>query len=213
MRTLLLGAPGSGKGTQAERIAKEYHVAHLTTGDMLRAAVKAQTSLGQQAQSFMNAGQLVPDALVIGLIRERCNASDCANGFVLDGFPRNVAQAKALDDLLNELHVRLESVLFFDVPETEIIRRLAGRRVCAQCGAGYHIEFAPPKKDATCDRCGGSVVQRSDDNEATIRTRLQVYRDTTMPLCEFYTARGMLKTITKAGGPEEVFAAVRTALG
>ncbi|HEX5033071.1 MAG TPA: adenylate kinase, partial [bacterium] len=175
MILILLGAPGAGKGTQAKLLQEKLKIPQISTGDMLRAAKQAKTPLGLEAEKFMNAGKLVPDEVVIGLIRERLKDADTQNGFILDGFPRTVAQAEALGQLLGGLGRKLDVVLNLEVPEQELVERLTGRRACPQCGAGYHLKFSPPKSDEICDRCGSPLIQREDDKEATIRHRLKVY--------------------------------------
>jgi len=191
MRVMLLGAPGAGKGTQAEFICKKYNVPSVSTGAMLRDAVKKGTETGLKAKAYMEAGKLVPDEIVIGIVADYLNQPSCSNGFVLDGFPRTVAQAEALD----RLGIELDKVIYIKVDDEEIIKRLSGRRVCANCGATYHIEFNPPKKEGVCDNCGGELTLRKDDEEATIRNRLKVYYNETAPLEEYYREKGKLRVI------------------
>jgi adenylate kinase len=210
---VLLGAPGSGKGTQAERIAPAFGLPHVSTGDILRGAVKGGTELGVAAQRFMDSGELVPDAVVIGIIRERLIEPDTAAGFMLDGFPRTLEQAAALDEMLAGAGRALGLVLLIDVPEEELVQRLAGRRACRSCGRGYNVVFDPAKVEGVCDVCGGELFQRDDDNEATVRNRLAVYRRQTEPLIGYYRDKGILSTVYGGGrNPDQVFADVETLL-
>ena len=211
---VLLGAPGSGKGTQAERIAPAFGVSHISTGEILRAAVKAGTELGMAAKRFMDAGDLVPDEVMIGIIRERLTEPDTAAGFMLDGFPRTLPQASALDEMLTGAGRALTLVLLIDVPDEELVQRLAGRRACRSCGRGYNVVFDPPKVDGVCDVCGADLFQRDDDNETTVRNRLQVYARQTEPLTGYYRDKGILATVSGAGRtPDQVFADVEKVLG
>jgi adenylate kinase len=211
---VLLGAPGSGKGTQAERIAPAFSLPHVSTGDILRGAVKAGTELGVAAKHFMDSGELVPDEVVIGIIRERLTEPDTTAGFMLDGFPRTLGQAGALDDMLAGAGRALKLVLLIDVPEEELVQRLAGRRACRACGRGYNVVFDPPKAEGVCDVCGGDLFQRDDDNEATVRNRLAVYGRQTEPLIGYYRDKGILSTVYGGGrNPDQVFADVETLLG
>jgi adenylate kinase len=211
---VLLGAPGSGKGTQAERIAPAFGLPHVSTGDILRAAVKGGTELGVAAKRFMDSGELVPDDVVIGIIRERLTQADTAAGFMLDGFPRTLEQAAALDEMLAGAGRALRLVLLIDVPEEELVQRLAGRRACRACGRGYNVVFDPPKVEGVCDVCGGELFQRDDDNEATVRNRLAVYRRQTEPLIGYYRDKGVLATVYGGGrNPDQVFADVEVLLG
>jgi len=210
---VLLGAPGSGKGTQAERIAPAFAVPHISTGDILRDAVKGGTALGLAAKAFMDAGNLVPDEVVIGIIRERLTLPDTTAGFMLDGFPRTLEQAAALDEMLADAQRALRLVLLIDVPAEELVQRLAGRRACRACGRGYNVVFDPPRVVGVCDVCGGELFQRDDDNEATVRTRLAVYSRQTEPLIGYYRDQGILATVPGAGrDPDQVFADVQTLL-
>lgn len=206
MNLILLGAPGAGKGTQSKLLQEKWNIPQISTGDMLRAAKQAKTPLGLKAETFMNAGKLVPDEVVIGLIRERLAAPDTARGFILDGFPRTVAQAEALGDLLKDLNRRLDAVVNLEVPEAELVERLTGRRTCSNCGTGFHLRFSPPRQTGVCDRCGGSLIQREDDQEATIRLRLKVYLEQTAPLVAYYEKAGLLRGASGIGSTEEVFA-------
>ena len=206
---ILLGAPGAGKGTQAERIAAGYGLPHISTGEMLRAAVAAGTEMGLAAQKVMEAGALVPDEVVIGVVRERLAQADARKGFLLDGFPRTIAQAERLDAMLADGGRAVTHVILIDVPEDELVERLAGRRMCKGCGKGYHIVFDPPQKEDLCDVCGAELYQRGDDNEATVRNRLEVYGAQTEPLVGYYEGRGVLRTAYGGGKmPDEVFVQV-----
>ncbi|MGX6446499.1 adenylate kinase [Patulibacter sp. S7RM1-6] len=208
MNLILLGAPGAGKGTQGERLTADGGLEYVVTGNILRAAVKEGTELGKQAKAFMDAGDLVPDELVIGLILERVRSEEARDGFVLDGFPRNVAQGEALDAALAELGRDLTGVLYFDVPDEEIVRRLSGRRV-SQSGRVYHVDFDPPKVEGVCDVDGSPLIQREDDKPETIRKRLAVYHDQTEPLVAYYEGRGLLHRFDGTKAPEEVEAHLR----
>jgi adenylate kinase len=190
-----MGLPGAGKGTQASNIIAELKIPHISTGDMFRQAVKEQTPLGIEAKSFMDQGQLVPDRVTIGIVRERLSKDDCANGFLLDGFPRTVPQAEALDELLKELDRNLHHVIYIDVDEDELIKRLTGRRICRQCGTTYHLVFAPPKQDGICDRCGAELYQRDDDREETVKNRLKINMEQTKHLLDYYQSTGTLKRV------------------
>jgi adenylate kinase len=210
---ILLGGPGSGKGTQAERIVARFGMPHISTGEMLRAAVAQGTEMGLAAQRSMEAGALVPDEVVIGVVRDRLAEADAQDGFLLDGFPRTIAQAERLDAMLAEGGRAVTHVILLDVPEDELVVRLAGRRMCKGCGKGYHIAFDPPKTEGVCDVCGAMLYQRSDDNEATVRNRLGVYRAQTEPLVGYYEAHGVLKTAHGGGKmPDEVFEQVERLL-
>jgi adenylate kinase len=210
---ILLGGPGSGKGTQAERIVARFGMPHISTGEMLRAAVAQGTEMGLAAQKSMEAGALVPDEVVIGVVRDRLAEADAQDGFLLDGFPRTIAQAERLDAMLAKAGRAVTHVILLDVPEDELVVRLAGRRMCKGCGKGYHIVFDPPKTEGVCDVCGAELYQRSDDNEATVRNRLGVYRALTEPLVGYYEAHGVLKTAHGGGKmPDEVFEQVERLL-
>ena len=213
LNIVLLGAPGSGKGTQAERIAPAFALPHISTGDILRGAVKAGTELGRTAKRFMDSGELVPDEVVIGIIRERLSEPDTTAGFMLDGFPRTLEQATALDEMLADAGRALRFVLLIDVPEEELVQRLAGRRACRSCGRGYNVVFDPPRVEGVCDACGGELFQRDDDNEDTVRNRLTVYRRQTEPLVGYYRDKGILATVYGGGRtPDQVFADVEKLL-
>ena len=205
MRVVFLGAPGVGKGTQADRIVAQYQVAKISTGDLLREAVRNQSTLGLEAKSYMDQGKLVPDAVVIGLVREKLADPSCAKGFVLDGFPRTVPQAEALGVVLISKGIALNRVVNFQVSREDIIRRLSGRRSCSKCQATFHVELAPPKVDGICDRCGESLVQRSDDRRDAIEMRLKVYDEQTAPLVRYYQERGLLFQLDGSGAVDVVF--------
>lgn len=205
MRVVFLGAPGVGKGTQAERLAVQCQVAKISTGDLLREAVRNQTPLGLEAKSFMDQGKLVPDAVVIGLVTEKLSHSSCANGFVLDGFPRTVPQAEELGNALAAKSMTLDRVVNFQVPREDVVRRLSGRRSCPKCQATFHVEFAKSKVDGVCDRCGEPLVQRSDDRREAIETRLKVYDEQTAPLVRYYGERRLLTPMDASGAVDGVF--------
>jgi adenylate kinase len=211
MRLVFLGPPGAGKGTQARELGHEWGVPQIATGDMLRQAVAANTMLGRDAKGFMDRGQLVGDAVVIGLIAERLDEADAKRGFILDGFPRTVGQAEGLDRLLKSRDQALDAVVYFDVSEPELLRRLTGRRVCRKCQATYHVSSAPPRREDVCDQCGGALYQREDDSEATVRNRLAVYARQTAPLLQQYKDRALLVTVRGEGGMDEVREAIRHA--
>lgn len=213
MRVILLGPPGAGKGTQAQRLTQTLSIPQVSTGDILRAAVAAGTPLGREAKATMDQGALVPDGVVIGIIRERLAAPDCARGYILDGFPRTAAQAEALGETLQALGTPLTAVLSITVDPEELVRRLSGRRTCGNCGAAYHLETAPPRRAGLCDRCGGALLQREDDREETIRKRLAVYREQTAPLVAYYRGRGLLREVDGRGDIDDVFARVCRLLG
>jgi adenylate kinase len=213
MRLIFLGAPGAGKGTQTRELAAELRVPQIATGDMLREAVAAKTPLGLEAKRYMETGALVPDDVVIGLIADRLAKPDAARGFILDGFPRTIPQADGLERLLKDLGQAIDRVVFFEVGEAELLRRLTGRRICGRCGATFHLVSAPPKVDGRCDRCGGEVTQRDDDREATVRQRLTVYARQTAPLLEHYRARQLLAEISGGGDIRAVRRSVRQAVG
>jgi len=211
MRVVFLGAPGVGKGTQAQRLAVEEKIPQVSTGDILRDAVKRGTPLGLQAKGFMEAGKLVPDEVVIGLVREKLASPECAQGYILDGFPRTVAQAEALDRMFKETgSPGLDHVVSFDVPNVDIIRRLSGRRSCPTCQAIYHIEHDPPKREGRCDKCGEALVQRTDDKPEKIETRLKVFDQQTSPLIAYYQKRGLLRRIDATAAIDQVSARLRT---
>jgi adenylate kinase len=213
MRLIFLGPPGAGKGTQARTLATEQGVPQIATGDMLREAVAKGTRLGLEAKSYMNQGALVPDDVVVGLVAERLAAPDAGKGFILDGFPRTAAQAAALERLLKDRGLAIERVIYFEVSEKELLRRLSGRRMCRQCEHPYHVEFSPPKRAGRCDRCGGELYQREDDGETAVRRRLEVYAAQTAPLLEYYRSQGLLTAIRGEGSPQEIGSAIRRVAG
>ncbi len=205
MNLILIGATGAGKGTQAAYIERKYWIPRIATGDMFRAAARFGSELGLQAGALMDAGHLVPDEVTIGIIQARLAERDCAKGFLLDGFPRTIAQAEALDDILGGWNQSIDAVINIEVSDQILTQRLSGRRVCSHCGANYHIQFNPPQQDCRCNICGGEIVQRSDDREETIAERLAVYAQQTRPLIEYYAHRGLLRTIDGNQSPEKVF--------
>jgi adenylate kinase len=213
VRVAFLGPPGAGKGTQARDLAQEWGALHLATGDMLREAVAAGSPLGREAKSYMDQGALVPDDVIIRMMAERLGAADAGRGFILDGFPRTIAQAEALARLLKDLGQTLDTVVYFDVSEPELLRRLTGRRVCRACGHSYHVTSNPPKRAGVCDACGGELYQRDDDGEATVRNRLEVYRRQTAPLLDYYRQRNLLVTVSGEGPVVTIRDAIRAAVG
>lgn len=204
MYILLMGPPGAGKGTQAANLVEKYNIPHISTGDMFRQAVKDATELGKKAKECMDKGQLVPDYVTIGIVKERLSQADCKKGFILDGFPRTTAQAEALTETLKELGVSLTSVLNISVPTDELVKRMAGRRICRKCGATYHVLYNPTAKPDVCDKCGAEVYHREDDKEETVAKRLQVYEDQTRPLIEYYKELGVYTQIDGLKAIEEV---------
>jgi adenylate kinase len=212
MRIILLGAPGSGKGTQAQKLVEQFNIPQVSTGDLLREAVAAGTHLGKRAKAAMDAGELVSDDIVLGMIRERLAKPDAGNGFILDGFPRNLAQAQSLDGLLEELGAPLDAAVLMDVDFDVLLKRLTGRRTCAGCGRVYNVYFFPPAREGICDACGGELRQRDDDNEATISQRLKVYEAQTAPLIDFYESRDKLKVVPAEGEIDAVYERLVAAL-
>ncbi len=212
MIIILLGAPGVGKGTQAQLISKEFSIPQISTGDILRNEVKMGTPLGKEAKGYMDKGALVPDDIIIRMMENRIRQDDCKRGFILDGFPRTVAQAEAFDEMLKKNGLTLDRVILIDVPEEEIIERLTGRRVCPKCGAVYHIKNNPPKNDNLCDKCGVELVQRDDDKREVVENRLKVYRESTMPLIDYYTKTGKLVKVDGRGSIEETFEKIKKIL-
>lgn len=206
MKIVLLGAPGAGKGTQAVRLAERYNVPHISTGDIFRKNIKERTPIGIEAKSYIDKGQLVPDEVTIKIVRDRLSADDCKNGYLLDGFPRNVLQAKALDEFSE-----VEKVVNIDVPLHKLMNRITGRRVCGKCGESYHVDYLDGKKE--CGKCGGDLMQRADDNEETVRSRLDVYVAQTAPLVDYYKGRGVLVDIDGDGSVDDVFATIAEKLG
>ena len=213
MKLLIMGRPGAGKGTQAVNIKEYYNIPHISTGDMFRAAIKNQTKLGLLAKSYMDQGGLVPDEVTIGLVKERLLEDDCKNGFLLDGFPRTIAQAEALDEFLNTNGIKLDAVLDVNVPAEKLIRRMVGRRVCKTCGATFHVEFNAPKVEGICDNCGAKLIQRPDDTEETAVNRLAVYDQNTAPLLDFYAKKNLLKTVNGDQPLDKVFDDIKEVLG
>ena len=213
MNLVLMGLPGAGKGTQAERIVEKYNIPHISTGDMFRTAMKEGTELGLKAKSFMDQGQLVPDEVTIGIVRERLEKDDCKNGFLLDGFPRTVPQADALEQLMEQLERKIDYVINIDVDSTILLERLTGRRICKDCGSTYHLVFNPPANEGVCDKCGGELYQRADDNAETVGNRLEVNIKQSKPLLDFYESKGYLKNINGQKDINEVFEDIVALLG
>jgi adenylate kinase len=205
MNLILLGPPGSGKGTQAKMMMEKYGIPQISTGDMLREAVKNKSPMGLKAKEYMDSGSLVPDEVVISIVEERISHPDCSRGFMLDGFPRTIAQADALQSMLLKKGLAIDFVLSIEVDNEELIKRLTGRRTCRICGEPYHVIFNPPKKDDRCDKCGGELYQRDDDKEETIRNRLSTYHKQTAPLISYYSEKGLLRSIDGSGTPKEIF--------
>lgn len=212
MRLVLLGAPGAGKGTQAKKLIEKHGIPQISTGDILRKAVADGTPLGKEAKSYMDKGELVPDKVVIGLIEDRLKQPDCKKGFILDGFPRNTAQAETLDAMLKKLNMPLDSALSVDVPKDDLMKRLTGRRTCKGCQQMYNVYFSPPKKNGVCDKCGGELFHRDDDKEETIKRRLDVYDAQTAPLISYYKKSGILKSVIGVGSIDEIFKKVCSVL-
>ena len=213
MKVVMLGAPGAGKGTQAKKIAAKYNIPHISTGDIFRANIKNGTELGKKAKTYMDQGLLVPDELVVDLVVDRVNQEDCADGYVLDGFPRTIPQAEALTKALASQGQKLDYAIDVDVPDENIVRRMSGRRACVGCGVTYHLEYAPTKKEGICDVCGGELILRDDDKPETVEKRLGVYHEQTQPLIDYYTNAGILKRVDGTVDIEEVFQAVVQILG
>lgn len=213
MKIIMLGAPGAGKGTQAKLIAEKYGIPHVSTGDIFRANIKNGTKLGMEAKQYMDKGLLVPDELTVKILLDRVADEDCKNGYVLDGFPRTIPQAEVLDKALVELDDKIDYAIDVDVPDENIVKRMGGRRACLSCGATYHIEHIPPKKDGVCDTCGEELVLRDDDKPETVQNRLNVYHEQTQPLIEFYEKKGVLKTVDGTQDMKDVFEAIVKLLG
>ncbi len=213
MKIIMLGAPGAGKGTQAKMIAEKYGIPHISTGDIFRANIKNGTELGMKAKSFMDKGELVPDGLTVSMLLDRVGQPDCKDGYVLDGFPRTIPQAQELDRALSGRDEKIDFAIDVDVPDENIVKRMSGRRACLKCGATYHIEHIPPRKEGICDSCGSELVLRDDDRAETVLKRLQVYHDQTQPLIDFYTGKGILKTVDGTQDMKDVFAAIVGILG
>jgi adenylate kinase len=212
LNLILFGPPGAGKGTQAERLQADFQLPYIATGDILRENVRDATELGRQADRYMKAGDLVPDALIIAMVTERLQEADARDGFILDGFPRTIEQAEALDRQLSELGRRITAVLLLDVPDDEVVRRLSGRRVCVKAGHNYHIEFDPPKHDDVCDQDGSRLVQRDDDKPEVVEKRLRVYHDQTEPVIDYYDEKGILRRVDGTRGPAEVHDHIRAVI-
>jgi len=210
---ILLGPPGAGKGTQAKQLVDHYGIPQISTGDILRAAVKAGTELGKTAKKHMDAGELAPDSVVIGIIRERLKEKDTAKGYILDGFPRTAPQAEALDKILKDLGSQVDHVISIEVPDKDLLGRLTGRWTCKKCNAMYHDKNKPPKQKGVCDSCGGELYQRADDKEETIKERLRVYHEQTSPLIKYYQAQKLLRPIDGTGGIDDIFGRVKAAIG
>ncbi len=213
MKIIMLGAPGAGKGTQAEMISEKYNLPHISTGDIFRANIKNGTELGKEAKQYMDKGLLVPDELTVKILLDRVSKDDCKNGYVLDGFPRTIPQAEVLDKELEKLGESIDFAIDVDVPDENIVRRMGGRRACVTCGATYHVEHVPPKKEGICDVCGGELILRDDDKPETVQNRLNVYHTQTQPLIDFYTAKGVLKEVDGTVDMKEVFESIVSILG
>ena len=209
MKIIMLGAPGAGKGSQASRIAKEYQLPHISTGDIFRANLKEETELGKRAKSFMDKGELVPDDITIAMLLDRIHKEDCKNGYILDGFPRTIPQAEALKEALAKKDEKIDLALDVEATDELIIKRMAGRRTCPACGAIYHIVTLPPKTEGICDRCGADLIQRKDDNEETVKNRLKIYHEVTEPLISYYKKEGILEEIDGAEELDKVFEKVK----
>ena len=212
MKIVMLGAPGAGKGTQAKMIAEEYGIPHVSTGDIFRANVSKGTQLGVEAKKYMDQGLLVPDELTVKILLDRVAKEDCAGGYVLDGFPRTIPQAQVLDEALDKLGEKLDYAIDVDVPDENIVRRMSGRRACLKCGATYHVEHIPPKKEGVCDDCGSELGLRDDDKAETVSNRLKIYHDQTQPLIDYYTQKGILKTVDGTMDMKDVFGAIKNIL-
>lgn len=213
MKIIMLGAPGAGKGTQAKQIADKYSIPHISTGDIFRANIKNGTELGKKAKQYMDQGALVPDELTCDLVMDKIQQDDCKNGFVLDGFPRTIPQAEALDAALGKINEKMDYAIDVDVPDENIVNRMSGRRACLNCGATYHLISIPPKVEGICDRCGSEIVLREDDKPETVQKRLKVYHEQTQPLIDYYKNQGILKSVDGTQPMDEVFKAIVTILG
>lgn len=205
MKLVLLGAPGAGKGTQAKKLTEKYTIPQISTGDILRKAVADRTPLGKEAKSYMDKGELVPDSVVIGLVKERIVRDDCKNGYILDGFPRNTSQAEVLDKVLADMNAPLDTAISVDVEKNDLMKRLIGRRTCKDCQQMYNVHFSPPEKEGVCDKCAGELYQRDDDREDTIKNRLDIYEKSTAPLIDYYGRKGILKSVKGEGNIEDIF--------
>ena len=212
MRIILLGPPGAGKGTQAKDLVNKYGIPQISTGDILRKNLAEKTPLGLEAKKFMDKGELVPDSVVVGIVKERLKEADCKPGYILDGFPRTVPQAEALDAALADMKTPLDKVLSIEVPDEELVKRLSGRRTCRSCQEGYHVMFKKPKAEGKCDKCGGELYQRDDDKEEAIMNRLKVYQSSTAPLIDYYKGKGLLSSINGVGAMGDILKRMVTAL-
>ncbi len=208
MKIIMLGAPGAGKGTQAKMIAEKFGVPHISTGDIFRANIKEGTELGMEAKKYMDQGLLVPDELTVKILLDRVAREDCADGYVLDGFPRTIPQAEVLDAALEKLNEKIDYAVNVDVPDENIVKRMSGRRACLKCGATFHVEHIPPKQEGICDSCGGELVLRDDDRQETVQNRLKVYHDQTQPLIDYYGKKGVLKSVDGTVEMQKVFQAI-----
>ena len=213
MKIIMLGAPGAGKGTQADKICAKYNIPHISTGDIFRANIKNNTELGQKAKSYMDKGELVPDELVVDLVVDRIKADDCTNGYVLDGFPRTIPQAEALDAALAAINDKVDYAINVEVPDENIINRMSGRRACVACGATYHVAHIPTKVEGVCDKCGAELILRDDDKPETVKNRLNVYHEQTQPLIDYYTAKNVLHEVDGTKAMEDVFSSIVSILG
>ena len=213
MKIIMLGAPGAGKGTQAKMIAEKYSIPHVSTGDIFRANIKDQTELGMEAKKYMDQGLLVPDELTVKILLDRVAKDDCKNGYVLDGFPRTIPQAEVLDKAVSELNESIDFAINVDVKDENIVKRMSGRRACLKCGATYHIEHIPPKKDGICDKCGSELVLRDDGKPETVQKRLNVYHEQTQPLIDYYNKKGILREVDGSQDMKDVFSAIVAILG
>ena len=208
MKIIMLGAPGAGKGTQAKRIAEKYGIPHISTGDIFRANIKEGTELGMKAKEFMDQGLLVPDEVTIGMLLDRIKKEDCVNGYVLDGFPRTIPHAESLTKALEEMGQKIDYAVDVDVPDENIVSRMSGRRACITCGATYHVQFAPPKAEGICDKCGAELVLRDDDKPETVQKRLTVYHEQTQPLIDYYRRAGVLVSVDGTQSMDQVFESI-----
>ena len=213
MKIIMLGAPGAGKGTQAKMIAEKYSILHISTGDIFRYNIKNGTELGKEAKKYMDQGLLVPDELTVKILLDRVAQDDCKNGYVLDGFPRTIPQAEVLEEALTKLGDRIDYAINVEVPDENIVKRMGGRRACVNCGATYHIEHVPPKKEGICDNCGSELILRDDDKPETVKNRLSVYHKQTQPLIDFYNGKGVLRTVDGTVDMKDVFNAIVAILG
>ncbi len=213
MNIVLLGAPGSGKGTQGKSLSEKFRIPQISTGDILRAKVRSKTALGLKAREYMDRGALVPDDVVVGMVVERIQMEDCVNGFILDGFPRNIKQGEALESTLKEMGKKIDAVIGINVDRKELVRRLSGRRVCRRCGSNYHIIFNPPMNIGACDKCNSEIYQRDDDKEETIEARLKVYEDETFPLIEYYTKKNLYRSVDGIGSVDQITKYILDAIG